>query len=131
LLLVLAGLVRGEWTSFDIGAVSARSFVALLYLLVFGSLIGFTAYIYLLGATTPSRVSTYGFVNPVVAVALGWAFAGEMLTPRTLVAAAIITTAVIIIVTAGDRRRARHPVPRRSEPQPGPSCLDEPSRASV
>jgi drug/metabolite transporter (DMT)-like permease len=69
----------------------------------FGSLIGFTAYIYLLGATTPAKASTYAYVNPVVAVVLGWAVAGEPLTPRMLAAAAIILGAVALITLANTR----------------------------
>ena len=59
-----------------------------------GSLLGFTAYIFLLGATTPARVSTYAYVNPVVAVLLGWAILGEAVTPRTLIAATVIVASV-------------------------------------
>jgi drug/metabolite transporter (DMT)-like permease len=113
-LLLLASGVRGEWSGFDPRAVSVRSFVAVAYLLVFGSLLGFTAYIYLLRATTPTRVATYAFVNPAVAVVLGWLVAGEALTHRTAGAAAVILTGVVLLVTAsmrmprlgGDRAKA-------------------------
>jgi drug/metabolite transporter (DMT)-like permease len=119
--LVAAGTVRGEWSSLDLALVSTRSLVAWVYLLVFGSLVGFTAYIYLLGVTTPARVSTYGFVNPLVAVLLGWALAGEPLGARTLFAAAVILSGVVLIVTSGSRRNA---------PQAGVS-LDAAARARV
>ena len=76
------GLVTGEWSRLDAGHISLRSTLSLAYLIVFGSLLGFTAYIWLLRVATPSRVSTYAYVNPVVAVLLGWAFAGEAITPR-------------------------------------------------
>jgi drug/metabolite transporter (DMT)-like permease len=69
-------------------------------LTVAGSLIGFTAYTYLLRVSTPAKVSTYAYVNPVVAVFLGWAFAAEELTARTLVAAAVILAGVAIITGA-------------------------------
>jgi drug/metabolite transporter (DMT)-like permease len=69
------------------------------YLIFFGALIGFTAYIWLLRVSTPAHVSTYAYVNPVVAILLGWAFASEPLTPRTLLAAAVIVAAVVIITT--------------------------------
>jgi len=78
-----------------------------LYLVTFGSLLGFTAYIYLLGATTPAKAATYAYVNPVVAVFLGWAVAGEPLTPRMLVAAAIILGAVALITLTGSVRASR------------------------
>jgi drug/metabolite transporter (DMT)-like permease len=98
-LLLLAGAVLGELGALDPAGVSARSLLSLAYLVVFGSLVGFTAYIWLLGVSTPSRVSTYAYVNPVVAVFLGWAFAGEPVTPRVLVAAAVIVAAVAVITT--------------------------------
>lgn len=98
-LLVLAGLATGEAARLDIAAISMRSFGGLLYLILFGSLIGYTSYIWLLRVSTPARVSTYAYVNPVVAVFLGWAFAGEAITARVLVAAAVIVSAVAIIVT--------------------------------
>jgi len=103
-LLFAASAVTGEWRGFSIAAVSARSWLALAYLVVAGSLLGFTAYIFLLGATTPARVSTYAYVNPVVAVVLGWLLAGEIVTPRTLVAAAVIVASVALIIRHGARR---------------------------
>ena len=98
-LLLIAGLLFGEWTRFELSAPSLRSWLALSYLTFFGALIGFTAYIWLLRVTTPAQASTYAYVNPVVAIFLGWAFAGEPLTSRTLLAAAIIVAAVVVITT--------------------------------
>jgi drug/metabolite transporter (DMT)-like permease len=103
-LLLLASAASGEWSHLDLGAASLRSVLSLLYLSVFGSIIAFTAYSWLLQATTPVRVSTYAFVNPVVAVIVGWAFAGEAITPLTLVAGAVIVLAIVIII--GQRNRA-------------------------
>ena len=97
-LLLVAGLLSGEAGQIRLDQVSPRSLLALGYLIVFGSLLGFSAYIWLLRVSTPARVSTYAFVNPVVAVFLGWTLAGESLTPRTLIAAAVIVTAVVLIV---------------------------------
>ncbi|HXE58859.1 MAG TPA: EamA family transporter [Gemmatimonadales bacterium] len=104
-LLFLAGTVAGEWGRLDLGGISVRSAGALAYLVVFGSLVGFTSFIWLLGVTSPARVATYAYVNPVVAVLLGWALASEPLTPRTLIAAAIIVGAVALITTAQAARR--------------------------
>jgi drug/metabolite transporter (DMT)-like permease len=104
-LLVLAGGLSGEWQRIDLAAVSPRSLVALGYLVVFGSLLGFTAYLWLLRNTTPARASTYAYVNPIVAVFLGWAFAGEPLTWQTLLAAAVIVAAVVLINTSRVRER--------------------------
>ncbi|HYY95384.1 MAG TPA: EamA family transporter, partial [Pyrinomonadaceae bacterium] len=98
-LLFAAGTLSGEWMTFNPGAVSAASAGALLYLILCGSLVAFTAYCWLLRVVTPARAATYAYVNPLVAVFLGWAVAGEELTARTLVAAAVITASVVIIVT--------------------------------
>jgi drug/metabolite transporter (DMT)-like permease len=97
--LLIAGLLTGEAGRVDLAAVSARSVLALLYLIVFGALVGFSAYIWLLRVTTPTRAATYAYVNPVVAVFLGWALAGEEITAETVVAAGIIIAAVVIITT--------------------------------
>jgi drug/metabolite transporter (DMT)-like permease len=70
----------------------------------FGALLGFTAYIYLLRNVSPAKASTYAYVNPVVAVILGWAVAGEVVTPRTVLAAAIILGGVAMITIARSRR---------------------------
>jgi drug/metabolite transporter (DMT)-like permease len=96
-LLLLGGVLTGESARLTAGAFSLKVFAAWLYLVVFGSLIGFTAFTYLLRVTTPQKVSTSAFVNPVVAVVLGWLILGEPITPRTLVAAAIIIGAVVLI----------------------------------
>ncbi len=96
----IAGLTIGEGRALVAGAISLRSIIALAYLIAFGSAIGFTAYLYLLKNTTPSRIGTYAFVNPVVALFLGWAFAGEVVSLRTWLAAAVILTAVLLVITA-------------------------------
>lgn len=95
--LILAGLVAGELGHFHPHAVSTRSALSLLYLIVFGSLIAFSAYVWLLHAVSPALVSTYAFVNPIVAVFLGWALASEPVTIRTAIAAAIIIGGVALI----------------------------------
>ncbi len=95
--------VLGEWSRFSPGLVSAKSVAAVAYLVVFGSLVAFTAYIWLLRAASPALVSTYAFVNPVVAVFLGWLLASEPVSARTLVAAAVIVSAVVLI-TLGEAR---------------------------
>lgn len=93
------GVVAGESDAFSISRISARSAVAFSYLTVIGSLVGFTAYSWLLKVSTPARVFTYAYVNPVIAVFLGWAIAGEALTPRLLGGAAVIVLGVVIIST--------------------------------
>ena len=98
------GLALGEGARLNLSAVSPRSLAALAYLIVFGSLAGFSAYMWLLKVTTPARVSTYAYVNPVVAMFFGWALAGETVTPRTALAALGIVGAVAIIIRYGGRR---------------------------
>jgi drug/metabolite transporter (DMT)-like permease len=100
-MLSVAGVAAGESDAFSITLISARSAGAFLYLVFFGSLIGFTAYSWLLKVSTPARLSTYAYVNPVVAVFLGWSLAGESLTPRMLAAAGIILVGVVVITTDG------------------------------
>lgn len=99
-LLLLVAAIRGEWGQVDMGSISLRSGLSFLYLVVFGSMVAFTAYLWLLRHTTPARAATYAYVNPVVAVLLGWALAGEPLTAQTLLAAAVIVAGVAIITTA-------------------------------
>ena len=115
-LLVTSTLTR-EWKGFSLSAVSGRSVLALVYLIVAGSLLGFTAYVFLLKATTPARVSTYAYVNPIVAVLLGWVALGEALTPRILIAAAVIVAAVALIIRHGAQRRAAPPADE-ARPEP-------------
>jgi drug/metabolite transporter (DMT)-like permease len=95
-----AGLLSGEVHQFHLTAISLHSWMALGYLIVFGSGIGFTAYVYLLKKTSTARVGTYPFVNPVVALILGWVWAGERITLRTGLAAVVILTAVLSVITA-------------------------------
>jgi drug/metabolite transporter (DMT)-like permease len=96
----VVGLLAGEGRQLHLGAVSVRSWIALAYLMVFGSGLGFTAYVYLLKKSSAARVGTYAFVNPVVALFLGWLGAGEAITLRTALAAAVILTAVLLVITA-------------------------------
>jgi drug/metabolite transporter (DMT)-like permease len=98
--LAVAAVVGGELGRIDPGAVSAASLAAVAYLVVFGSLVAFTAYAWLLRNVRTSVASTYAYVNPVVAVALGWAFGGEPVSARTLLAGAVILAGVALIVTA-------------------------------
>lgn len=99
-LLLIVGTLTGELSRFDIHRISSASTIGLLYLVTFGSLLGFTSYIWLLDKVSPARLGTYAYVNPIVAVLLGWAIAGERLAVRTAVAAAIVICAVALITTA-------------------------------
>jgi drug/metabolite transporter (DMT)-like permease len=97
-LFVLAA-VSGEFAGFHAQAVSAKAWLALLYLIVAGSIVGFTAYVWLLHHESPTKVGTYAYVNPVVAVALGYFVGGEAVGPRTLVGALFVLISVITITT--------------------------------
>jgi drug/metabolite transporter (DMT)-like permease len=99
-LLLVVGVVAGEVSQFDVHRISGASMAGLVYLVTFGSLLGFTSYIWLLDKVSPARLGTYAYVNPIVAVLLGWAIAGEKLSIRTGVAAAIVICAVALITTA-------------------------------
>lgn len=99
-MLWIAGFFTGQVRALHLTAISTRSWIALAYLIVFGSAMGFTAYLYILKNSTAARVGTYAFVNPVVALFLGWLVAGEAITLRTILAAAVILTSVILVITA-------------------------------
>ena len=98
--LCLAALLTGELRGFHFSQISLRSWLALLYLVFFGSALGFSAYVYILKHSTATRVATYAFVNPVVALFLGWFLAGEPLSARTMLASAVILGAVLLVITA-------------------------------
>jgi drug/metabolite transporter (DMT)-like permease len=106
LLSILAGFAFGEHHRLSLSAISPASLVAVGYLVIAGALVGFTAYLWLMRVSTPSRVATHAYVNPVVAVLLGWAILGEAVTARTTVAMVIIVVAVVLIVSAPKRARS-------------------------
>ena len=111
ILLLSASIATGELTGLQLTSMSQRSFAALVYLIVFGSLVAFTSYIWLLKQAAPSRVATYAYINPVVALLLGWAFAEELPTIRGLAAATIILISVAVI-TSRKSERQNQPSPR-------------------
>jgi drug/metabolite transporter (DMT)-like permease len=100
-LLMLVAAARGEWQRFDLQNVTAVSFGAWIYLVLIGAIVGYTAYMWLLRHCEPAKVATYAYVNPIVAVLLGAAFAGEKLTARSLIAATLIIGSVALVITAG------------------------------
>lgn len=103
---MLAGLA-GEWSDLNFASVSGKSWIALVYLIIFGALIGYAAYIWLLTVVSPARAGTYAYVNPVVAMLLGWGLADEPLTFRSVAAAAIILGSVVMITTEASGRKRR------------------------
>jgi len=121
LVLTVFAAAKGEVGQVDVGAISLESWLGLVYLIIAGSLVAFTAYMWLLGNAPTSLVSTYAYVNPVVAVLLGTVFLGEPLGWRTLLGGGIIVASVAMIV--------RTPKPKgRAAPEPRPVAA-APARA--
>jgi drug/metabolite transporter (DMT)-like permease len=119
----LVALLAGQTGDLDVGRVSTESALALTYLIVFGSLLTLSAYLWLLRNARTSLVSTYAYVNPVVAVLLGWLVLDESIGVRTVAAAAVILASVALIVSAGGPSAVRAP----SEPATGPVQETDPS----
>jgi drug/metabolite transporter (DMT)-like permease len=107
-ILSIASLVTGEATRIKLDQVALRSSISWLYLIFFGSLVGYTCYMWLLKNADPERVSTYAFVNPVVALFLGWTLASETFSVQNMVASLIIITSVAVIITFGIVRETRN-----------------------
>lgn len=126
-LLTLVGLLRGEVATVDPAAWSVRSLVALGYLIAFGSLVGFTCYVWLLKVSTPAKAATYAYVNPIVAVVLGWALVDEPLNWRVGLAAGLVVGAVALVTTtrAGARREPEEPTVPAPPTEPEPCCEPE------
>jgi len=124
-LLTVVGVASGELGRVHPSTISSESLLAMGYLIVFGSLVAFSAYVYALSQASTSLVSTYAYVNPVIAVFLGWALLSERVTPLMLLAAAIIVGAVVLIVRgqAGGAREARL-VAEASSPANAPAVVD-------
>lgn len=126
-LLAVASAFTGEWSRIDLSRASGRSLVAVGYLVVFGSIVAYSAYVWLLRTVAPTRVATYAYVNPVVALLLGWGLADEALHPRTLGAAGLTILGVVVIVTARSAKKVEAP---KVEVAPAPSMPLVAERAS-
>lgn len=113
--LTIVGAAVGEFRDLDLRRASGESLIAFAYLLVFGSLIAFTAYVWLLRVTSPAKVATYAYVNPAVAVLLGWAILKEPITPRMLVAMLLILASVVMITAARSAATIKTPAGERRE----------------
>ena len=105
--MLLTGLILGEGVALRFASISLHSWLAFSYLVVAGSIVAFPVYVWLLEHSTPAKVSTYAYVNPVVAVILGWAILGEPMNLRILLASAVIVGAVAIITIGKTRKVAR------------------------
>jgi drug/metabolite transporter (DMT)-like permease len=97
-MVLIISFIIGEPSHFHLSQVTIKSFVGLVYLILFGSVIAFSAYIWLLGHTSATRISTHAYVNPIIAVFLGWLIAGESITIALLIATAIIIIAVYLVL---------------------------------
>lgn len=114
LLLTVTAAAFGEFKGFDARSVSRDAWLALAYLIVAGSIIAFTAYIWLIGHESPTKVGTYAYVNPVVAVLLGYFLGGEAVGARTVAGTALVLVSVVVI-TMGQKKAAPMPVKRVAE----------------
>ena len=120
ILLTVVGTLRGEWSGFDPSQVSWASFWSWVYLIFIGAVIAYTAYGWLLTVRPPALVSTYAFVNPVVAVVLGWLILDEPIGPRTLLATPLIVGAVAIVIYS-KARADREKAAAATSPGPAPA----------
>ncbi len=126
--LFAVGLLSGEGAKCDWSGISSRSVWSFVYLTVVGSLVGFTAFSWLLKVSTPARISTYAYVNPVIAVFLGWFIGGEKLAARILWAAGVIVLGVVIITMrkSTPAQTGRNAIsPRDTELKSVSSCIEE------
>ena len=103
LVLLAASLLSGDFA--HLGGASLKSVLSLLYLTIFGSLFAYSAFVFLLRTQPSARVAAHTFVNPIIAVVLGWAFAGEAITARTLTAAALVVFSVVLTTYAKPHRK--------------------------
>lgn len=125
----IVGTVGGEWSRVDLAAVTSKSWWAFAYLTTFGSIVAFSAYVWLLRVSTASRVSTYAYVNPVVAVFLGWSLGGETVSASTVIAAAVIVSAVAMITTekkGSERRKVTPSGAAESDPPASETAIRPP-----
>ncbi|MEP7344366.1 MAG: EamA family transporter [Gemmatimonadaceae bacterium] len=125
MVLLVVSLLTGQFDGFTLAQVSGRSWLGFVYLIIFGSLVGFSSFVYLLRTTTAARVATYAYVNPVVAVLLGWLFAGEEIGIRVAVAAAVIIGAVAVITTFGGATKSKERGERRVESPATTAMVEE------
>jgi drug/metabolite transporter (DMT)-like permease len=110
IMLALAAAILGEFRGFHLQTVSRGAWFALSYLIVAGSIVGFTAYVWLIHHESPTKVGTYAYVNPVVAVALGYFLGGETVGPRTLLGTLLVLVSVIAITTTSANKPAASPL---------------------
>ena len=109
-LLTLTSALLGEFRGFHVQTVSRGAWLALAYLIVAGSIIGFTAYVWLIHHESPTKVGTYAYVNPVVAVVMGYFLGGEAIGPRTIMGTLLVLVSVVVITTTPKKKLEPKPV---------------------
>ena len=114
-LLTITAALLGEFRGFHIQAVSRAAWLALAYLIVAGSIVAFTAYVWLIHHESPTKVGTYAYVNPVVAVLVGYFLGGEAIGPRTILGTVLVLVSVVVITTIPSQKQ--QPGVWRAEPQ--------------
>ncbi|MGQ9908087.1 MAG: EamA family transporter [Candidatus Flexifilum sp.] len=128
-MLLIVSLVSGEFAAADWSSVRAGSVAAMIYLGLFNSCLGFSAFVWLMRVVPPARVATYAYVNPVIALFLGWLLAGETLDARSLLAAAIILGSVVMITRARDGSGSRRTAPAHAPVDPARTAAELPAIA--
>src|SRR5258708_2866806 len=116
ILLTVTAAALGEFRGFRVQAVPARAWLALVYLIVAGSIIAFTAYVWLIHHESPTKVGTYAYVNPVVAVAIGYFLGGEALGARTVFGTLLVLVSVIVITTTPRKKLESNQLLQEAEP---------------
>ena len=109
-MLALTAAIFGEFRGFHIQAVSRGAWFALAYLIVAGSIVAFTAYVWLIHHESPTKVGTYAYVNPIVAVIVGYFLGGETVGPRTLLGTLLVLVSVVVITTTRATKPATPPL---------------------
>jgi len=115
--LTMLSAALGEFHGFRVQSVSRNAWISLVYLIIAGSVIAYTAYVWLLHYESPTKVGTYAYVNPVVAVAVGYFFGGEAVGPRTILGTLLVLVSVVVITTT----RAKKPVATWTDEAPQPA----------
>ena len=118
ILLALTAAALGQFRAFHPSTVSVGAWLSLIYLIVAGSIVAFTAYVWLIHHESPTKVGTYAYVNPVVAVLLGYFLGGEMLGLRTILGTLFVLIGVVVITTTPAEANAGRRRSLRSEPSP-------------
>ena len=123
--MAIISLISGDWRQFSWSGLTTLSVISFWYLVIAGSIVGYTAYVYLLGVVSAAKAATYAYVNPIIAVVLGWLFASEPLGARTIIAAAVILGGVALITSgqaAPSTTTGENPVPTPSPKEHRPAA---------